>query len=666
MTHADPGILYVDGASGQDIPTCGTTGSPCETISYTLNGRAIGGDTIRVAQGVYTENLTVDKRVTLEGGYEAVGWTRSITQCEAIIDGSNSRTVWGDWDGSQVVKPAVISDGTEYKMWFDGRNLLGEAQVGLAASSDGISWTKYPTNPVLTGTAGAWDEYDEHAPFVLKEGGIYKMWYEGRGDDVRQLGYATSTNGIDWNKYTGNPVLRAGPESYDQDIAGHGSVLNDGGTYKLWYLAGGDGGGIAYATSPDGLSWTKQGPVLTSESGNWDDGGLWGPSVLKVNGSYWMWYAAWGWEGWTAVGVVTSTNGITWTRFLAAPVITETGWVGDPHVISDGGKLKMWYNVWHEDGTGDIAYAESDDGISWTKSPSNPVLMPGTSGQWGQPVMAFTSGSDSSVLDGFTVRNGEAEYGGGIYVDGIQVTVQNCQIASNTAYHAGGGIAARHGASVVIRSNDVLSNLSQETGGAGLLVDGGTATVDGNLFAYNVSQAWWGGDALGFWDANAVTVTNNIVVSNTSKGIGTGVNATVVNNTIAYNLYDGLFVWEVTAPVAINNIAFNNGTAYDWACDINADGGGQILVADYNNAGTYCNDAVTGTHDISGDPLFVDVANGNYHLQVGSPCIDAGTSDGAPDTDFDGMPRDAMPDIGAYEWTGFRIFLPLTLRNAGQ
>jgi predicted outer membrane repeat protein len=88
--QADPGILYVDGTSGQDIPTCGTTGLPCETISYTLNSRASGGDTIRVAQGVYTENLTVDKQVTLMGRYILSGTLWLSRTGETIIDGSGS------------------------------------------------------------------------------------------------------------------------------------------------------------------------------------------------------------------------------------------------------------------------------------------------------------------------------------------------------------------------------------------------------------------------------------------------------------------------------------------------------------------------------------------------------------------------------------------------
>jgi hypothetical protein len=61
------------------------------------------------------------------------------------------------------------------------------------------------------------------------------------------------------------------------------------------------------------------------------------------------------------------------------------------------------------------------------------------------------------------------------------------------------------------------------------------------------------------------------------------------------------------------------------------------------------------------DPLFFDAGNGNYHLQAGSPCIDAGDSSLVPEgitTDLDGNPRildgnsdgTATVDIGAYEY----------------
>jgi len=59
-----------------------------------------------------------------------------------------------------------------------------------------------------------------------------------------------------------------------------------------------------------------------------------------------------------------------------------------------------------------------------------------------------------------------------------------------------------------------------------------------------------------------------------------------------------------------------------------------------------------GTGNLYGDPLFVAPAwgtEGDYHLQEGSPAINAGLTQGAPTDDLEGRPRDAQPDLGAYE-----------------
>ena len=58
----------------------------------------------------------------------------------------------------------------------------------------------------------------------------------------------------------------------------------------------------------------------------------------------------------------------------------------------------------------------------------------------------------------------------------------------------------------------------------------------------------------------------------------------------------------------------------------------------------------TGTTE--GDPEFVASTTGDYHLSSTSPCIDIGTSNGAPVTDFDGVtrPQGYGYDVGAYEY----------------
>ncbi|MCL4560117.1 MAG: hypothetical protein M1281_05840 [Chloroflexi bacterium] len=272
----------------------------------------------------------------------------------------------GNWDEVAVLKPSVIKDASGYKMWFDGMDLDGNSQVGLAQSKDGKTWMKYPGNPILDGEPGQWDAYGEHAPFVMKEGNQYKMWYEGSDGSVRQLGYATSPDGIHWTKYAGNPVLRAGPEGFDQEVAGHGTVLYEDGLYKLWYHAIGDQGIIiAYATSPDGITWTKEGSVLLGRPGEWDEM-LWGPSVLNVGGTYLMWYTAAGPVYPPSIGLAESTDGANWTRVSEEPVLMAPNGsdsIGDPTVIFDGGLFKMWYGNFSDRR---IYYTESADGSNWT------------------------------------------------------------------------------------------------------------------------------------------------------------------------------------------------------------------------------------------------------------------------------------------------------------
>jgi len=68
---------------------------------------------------------------------------------------------------------------------------------------------------------------------------------------------------------------------------------------------------------------------------------------------------------------------------------------------------------------------------------------------------------------------------------------------------------------------------------------------------------------------------------------------------------------------------------------------------------TYCDikGGFSGTGNIDANPLFVDGTAGDFHLQDGSPCIDSGTTAGAPDTDIEGIarPQGAGVDMGAYE-----------------
>lgn len=328
----------------------------------------------------------------------------------------------------------------------------------------------------------------------------------------------------------------------------------------------------------------------------------------------------------------------------------------------------------------------------------------------------------NSVLNGFTLQNGVPSQGfvvgGGIFVYFASPTITNNTITGNHAV-CGAGIEIFSG-SPVVRGNTITGNTqaggacSTGTGGGGIEVttepgfptaapqiigntitnnslafgDGGGIEVNGssspliqnNYISGNSVQGSGGGIAL---ESNgAPLVVQNIIVNNSSGGLGSGgagiylasssstpTNAALINNTIANN--DGLdgssgIYADVVSPVpVINNIVIaasgENGIVCNPANtvfpafshnDVLSPGtGGQAWSSN-------CASFAQSNGNISGDPRFLNPANGDYHVEPSS-ATDAGdnTAPNLPQQDYDGNPRvvDAngdcvdTVDLGAYE-----------------
>ncbi|MFN2167945.1 MAG: FG-GAP-like repeat-containing protein, partial [Anaerolineae bacterium] len=375
--------------------------------------------------------------------------------------------------------------------------------------------------------------------------------------------------------------------------------------------------------APDEVTWSKQGPVLLPEPGGWDEAALWGPSVLKLDGTYWMWYAAAGPLG-QAIGVVTSTDGIAWTRFLTGPVVSEPAALGDPVVIDDGGTLKMWYNNYD---AGTIEYAESTDGIHWDLYPGNPVLEPGELANWGSPVVRLAGPSSGSVLDGLTITGGSSQLGGGVRADDQDLTVRNCLVRDNWAF---GGPAGQ---------------------GAGGVVDpGGQLTVVDSRIVNNQAEQGAGGIRV----HHGTLILSNTLVAGNRGAMGVHLNGAgwIVNATIAHNDGGVLLNTDAGGTLAItNSVIYYN----QWPISIEGNGAGQVTYSDVEGGWP-------GVGNLASNPAFVDASGGDYHLYPWSPCIDAGTAVGAPDHDLDGVPRpqNAGYDAGAFEFAGTPVLAAFT------
>ncbi len=260
-----------------------------------------------------------------------------------------------------------------------------------------VLWNKLETNPVLSpGTSGSWDETTAVANTVLRHGGVYKMWYEG--DD--SFGYATSDDGINWVKWPSNPVMQPGGiGSWDENNIDNASVVIVGNTYHMFYSAedASNDNRIGHATSPDGITWTKdpENPVIDiGLVGSWDRFEAMHPYVIYDNGVFRMYYN--GHDGAEQrIIYATSPDGTNWTRYTALPMVNpgmpgewDDDELGPMCVLVAGGSYHMWYTGWNTAGDFGIGYATSPNGIWWYPSASNPILAPGGSGEWDDVLIA--------------------------------------------------------------------------------------------------------------------------------------------------------------------------------------------------------------------------------------------------------------------------------------
>ena len=105
--------------------------------------------------------------------------------------------------------PSGLADGVD--RGADTASPVYSSHLALNGStgSGETEWSKHEANPVLTSNkSGVWD-LEMGTPCVLFDGVEYKMWYTGADGVYSSIGYATSPDGVTWTKYHGNPVLTA-------------------------------------------------------------------------------------------------------------------------------------------------------------------------------------------------------------------------------------------------------------------------------------------------------------------------------------------------------------------------------------------------------------------------------------------------------------------------
>ncbi|GHT52798.1 hypothetical protein AGMMS49982_13980 [Bacteroidia bacterium] len=253
---------------------------------------------------------------------------------------------------------AMLHEDGKYKMWFSWRP---KDALAYTESTDGISWSE----PVIVLAPLKEHEWEGgiNRPAILKKDGIYHLWYTGqdRPHNKRSyIGYATSTDGIHFERKSDKPVLTA-EKGWEKELTVMcPNVEWDAKSklFKMWYSGGEthEPNALGYATSPDGLVWTKykNNPIFSCDKNTkWEQHKVAGAHIFKHGGWYLMFYIGYENEHLARIGIARSKDGITnWERLPTNPIISPTkdGWDSEacykPFVIYNKAekKWRLWYN----------------------------------------------------------------------------------------------------------------------------------------------------------------------------------------------------------------------------------------------------------------------------------------------------------------------------------
>jgi hypothetical protein len=278
----------------------------------------------------------------------------------------------------------VIKDNTEYKLYYAGNDF---ASINLAQSPDGVNWTPYPGNPIITDAQYHSDVHFYAAGFPGANSGnntssatmYYRMWYQGlNGGSITGWRYAESPDGIAW--YNHISVSQYGPPVFDGSHHGVNYGIAD-----VVYTPGAPNTGtdwtfriyvnlqyevapfsaeecVVMAFSSDGYTWTGYDPGSVGWAtpifggshtlGTFDDNHIGWFKVIKNSSTDWEAFYSGG-EGSTyqalnGIGYATSADGISWTRVQSLFTTNDAvAWrnqsVWMPSVVKTGSAYQIWF-----------------------------------------------------------------------------------------------------------------------------------------------------------------------------------------------------------------------------------------------------------------------------------------------------------------------------------
>jgi hypothetical protein len=267
------------------------------------------------------------------------------------------------WIGTHAALPVVARVGDRDRVYFSSRDGTGRSHIGHADLSleSGDLLAVAPAPILSPGRLGAFDDAGVTSSCVIEHGGRTYCFYTGwaLGQSVPfylHAGLACSDDGgKTFQRVSPAPLLER--SAVDPYLTASPWVVVENGTWRMWYVSGtewtAEASGprhryhIKYAESRDGRRWERTG-IVCLDYGSVEEFAFGRPCVLREGALYRMWYSYRGPS--YRIGYAESADGIVWTRLDSPSVVppSDSGWDSEmttyPVVVRRGDRLYMLYN----------------------------------------------------------------------------------------------------------------------------------------------------------------------------------------------------------------------------------------------------------------------------------------------------------------------------------
>ncbi len=246
----------------------------------------------------------------------------------------------GHWDAKIRERGWILREGDQWKMWYTGYDGTrpGQKMLGYATSTDGLVWQRFPSNPI----------YSEHwveDVCVIPHDGLYYMFAEGVEDRAQLL---TSRDGIKWQRIGRLDVRLANGEAIPDGPYGTPTAWFENGQWNLFYERGDRGIWLARSSDTKIFTNVQDEPVMLPGPENYDYNQIAMNQIIRHKGRYYAVYhgarrpedptqsSLW------STGIATSTDLIHWKKFAGNPLRPIAENKSSGLLIYDGDRFRLY------------------------------------------------------------------------------------------------------------------------------------------------------------------------------------------------------------------------------------------------------------------------------------------------------------------------------------